>query len=662
MSRFLIKSNYLQWSARHETLRVDAWGPDCVRVRCTLENEVGDASPILLEAASSKPSIKMDGNEAILVNGAITVRITDTGWIRFFKGNESEPFLQEEPCAKVRHFRSLIGGSYTAETRFTAHEDERFYGLGQHTHGFFDQKGCVIDLEQSNTNVTIPFLVSNRRYGFLWNNPAQGRVELGRTVTRWTAERTCQIDYLVMTGDNYHDIMARYADVTGHPPMLPEFASGFWQCKLRYKTQDELLNVAREYKRRQLPISVIVIDYFHWPYMGAWDFDPECFPDPEAMVKELKEMGIELMVSIWPTVNPDSPEWEEMYERGALVRTERGEMVQRCFTDTHVEGKAYLQYYDATHPAGREYLWQKVKKNYVDRGIRVFWLDSNEPEWFPHFDHDHLRYHAGNGEQVGNLYPYYHSKCFYDGLKKEGEDEVFLLCRGAWAGSQRFGSSVWSGDIPSTFEMMRIQIAAGLNTAMSGIPGWNSDIGGFHGGNIEDPEFRELVIRWFQWACFCPIMRLHGVRQPSTVKGGADNEVWSFGEEAYQILVEYLNLREKLRPYIAEQMQLAHKKGIPPMRPLFFDFPDDEEVYNIGDTYMFGSDLLVAPVTQMGQRSRLVYLPAGNNWKNVWSGVSYKGGQWLEVDAPLEQIPIFIRGNINYDKVFPGLEVIKKIG
>lgn len=405
MNPFQTQAAALVWRRGAQTLRLEAWGPDCVRVRCTESPSIDDRPMALVEPLPADAQIAIADGESVLVNGRVTVRVSDTGWTRFYNTDNGAVLLEEEPTLRVRHFRGLPGGGdrFRIEARFRACDGERLYGMGQHTDGILDRKGCVIDLEQQNTNVTIPFCVSSRGYGFLWNNPSQGRAEFGLTRTRWTGDCARQIDYVVMAGARPADVLARYADCTGHAPMLPTFAAGFWQSKLRYSTQDEVLRVAREYRRRGLPLSVLVIDYFHWPIMGAWDFDPECFPDPEAMIRELKQMGIETAVSIWPTVNPDAPAWEEMSERGLLVRTERGLNAQKCFTDSHVTGKAFMQYYDATHPEARAYLWDKAKRNYYDRGVRVFWLDSNEPEWFPHFDHDLMRYRAGNGAEVGNL-------------------------------------------------------------------------------------------------------------------------------------------------------------------------------------------------------------------------------------------------------------------
>jgi alpha-D-xyloside xylohydrolase len=241
------------------------------------------------------------------------------------------------------------------------------------------------------------------------------------------------------------------------------------------------------------------------------------------------------------------------------------------------------------------------------------------------------------------------AQAFYEGLKSTGEDEIVTLCRSAWAGSQKYGAAVWSGDIASTFEELQAQVRAGMNIGISGIPWWTTDIGGFHGGDPESAYFRELIVRWFQFGTFCPLFRLHGFRLPSDLNrywiSGGPNEVWSFGDEAYEIISDLLHLRERLRPYIMAQMTAAHKKGTPPMRPLFYDFPDDAAAWEIEDQFMFGTDILVAPVLFEGATNRKVYLPTGNSWRNPWSGESFNGGQWIMATAPLHQIPLYLRGD-----------------
>jgi len=332
---------------------------------------------------------------------------------------------------------------------------------------------------------------------------------------------------------------------------MPEYGLGFWQCKLRYQTQEELLSIAREYKTRKLPIDLIVIDFFHWPKQGDWRFDSTYWPDPDSMIKELKEMNIELMISIWPTVDTKSENYNEMLENGYLIRTDRGIRIGMDF-----EGNTI--HYDATNPEARKYLWGKARTNYYSKGIKVFWLDEAEPEYTA-YDFDNYRYYLGPNLKIGNIYPREYARTFYEGMEAAGQKNIVNLLRCAWAGSQKFGALVWSGDIASSWSSLRNQLAAGLNMGIAGIPWWTTDIGGFHGGDPNDEAFRELFVRWFQWGAFCPVMRLHGDREPkqqqvgttggATCLSGAPNEVWYYGEEVYGICKKYMFIREEMRDY-----------------------------------------------------------------------------------------------------------------
>lgn len=362
----------------------------------------------------------------------------------------------------------------------------------------------------------------------------------------------------------------------------------------------------------------------------------------DAMIAELKSLNIELMVSIWPTVEKGSDNYEEMLRRGLLVRQDRG-------IRASMEGRGYPIHFDATNPAARKYVWETAKRNYHDRGIRSYWLDEAEPEYSV-YDFDIYRYQAGSNLTVGNFYPSDYTKAFYEGMREAGQEEIVSLVRCAWAGSQKYGALVWSGDIASSWGSLRNQLAAGLNMGLSGFAWFTTDIGGFHGGDPNDPEFRELLVRWFQWGTYCPVMRLHGDREPkqerlgdSYIRSGADNEVWSYGEEIYGICKKYLNIREELRDYTRELMKEAHEKGDPLMRPLFYDFPQDEKAWKTEDQYMYGSKYLVAPILTPGQTKREVYLPeAGTKWKGV-DGTTYEGGKSVTVDAPIETMPVFTR-------------------
>lgn len=613
-----------------------------------------------METERTDVQIQIHEDYATIKNGKIQARISKYGKLTFY--NDKEEVLLDEYlrnrldvfadyCSaleiEAREFKPIIGGDYQLTMRFVSNPNEKIFGMGQYQQPYLNLKGTDLELAQRNSQASVPFYISSLGYGFLWNNPAVGRATFGKNITSFEAYSTKGLDYWITAEDTPAKIEEAYAKAVGTVPMMPEYAMGFWQCKLRYQTQEELLSVAREYKKRNLPISVIVIDYFHWPLQGDWRFDPQYWPDPEAMIRELKELGIELMVSIWPTVDYHSENFEEMRDKGYLVRTERGFRIAMDFQGNTI-------HYDATNPEARDYVWKKAKKNYYDKGVKTFWLDEAEPEYSV-YDFENYRYYLGPNVQIGNIYPAMYAKTFYDGMKAEGQENIINLLRCAWAGSQKYGALVWSGDIHSSFASLRNQLAAGLNMGIAGISWWTTDIGGFHGGDPKDPAFQELLVRWFEYGTFCPVMRLHGYREPlkepmGTIGGaacvsGADNEVWSFGDENYEILKKYLDLRERMKPYITELMNDAHQNGTPVMRPMFYDFPKDQKAWEVEDQYMFGGDVLVAPVLYENMRHREVYLPEGNQWKHYWTGKIYQGGQTLTVDAPMENIPVFVRNN-----------------
>ncbi len=642
-----------------EEVWLEAWGANALRIRGTKSDSMPQADWALQKPEKTECQIEVHDNVGTITNGGIRAEITRFGKIKIYNGN-NKLILEEysrnrkdicgEKCSalevEAREFKAIPGGDYHLTQRFESLDrNEKLYGMGQYQQPYLDLKGLDLELAHRNSQASVPFVLSSLGYGLLWNNPGVGRAVLGRNIMSFEAFSTKTLDYWVVAGDTPAQIEEAYADVTGKVPMMPEYGLGFWQCKLRYQTQEELLEVAREYKRRNLPIDVIVVDFFHWPKQGEWKFDPVYWPDPKAMVAELKEMGIELMVSIWPTVERESENYEEMLEKGYLIRTDRGVRVGLDF-------QAATIHYDATNPGARDYLWNKAKENYYEYGIKIFWLDEAEPEYSV-YDFDNYRYHMGSNLQIGNIYPREYAKTFFNGMEAQGQENIVNLLRCAWAGSQKYGALVWSGDIASSFDSMRNQLAAGLNMGIAGIPWWTTDIGGFHGGNPDDPEFRELFVRWFQWGAFCPVMRLHGDREPrqpqqgttggSTCCSGAANEVWSYGEEVYEICKKYIGVREDLRDYVREQMMQAHEKGTPVMRPLFYEFPEDRICWDNEEEYMFGEKYLVAPILVPGQRRKEVYLPKGSNWEAMDDGTVYSGGENITVDAPIDYMPVFKR-------------------
>ncbi len=666
---------------------IEPWGANSLRVRMTMEPKMDDndwslCEPIKdTEAQISFEEIDVTdpwykgqewakyhqtGVVATLTNGKITAKVNPEGWISYY--NQKGELLTEEYWRNRnrinryavplrvdgREMKPIQGGTdYELTARFEAFDDERIYGMGQYQEKNLNKKGALLELAHRNSQASVPFYLSSRGYGFFWNNPAIGTANFGMNKTEWYAKSTRKMDYFITAGDTPAEISFQYSEATGRTPMMPEFGLGYWQCKLRYRNQDEILEVAREHKRRGLPMDAIVVDFFHWTMQGEFKFEPRDWPDPDAMVKELKELGIETVVSVWPTIDERSENFGEMNSKGYLVRADRGNA-------NHMTWMGNTVFYDATHPGAQKFVWDKCKQNYYQKGIRIFWLDEAEPEYGP-YDFDNYRYYAGPALQCTNIYPLMYAKGFYDGLKEEGETEILSLVRCAWAGSQKYGVLTWSGDIHSSFRAMREQLQAGLNMGMAGIPWWTSDIGGFIGGDISDPYFKELLVRWFAWGAFCPVFRMHGERSPwyereqefinnvRQLTSGQDNEVWSFGEENYEILKEYLFIRERLRPYIRECMRAASMTGEPVMRPMFFDFPADEACWQVEDQYMFGPDLLVAPVMEIGLRSRKVYLPAGLAWTEASTGKVFQGGEIVEVEAPLHIIPVFVREGKHYD-------------
>lgn len=628
---------------------ISACGNGCIRFQATASPELVSQDFTLMPKKTDAKTW-MEGETACLQTGNLTVRIENNGRCSYYAGERRILWEQPEQTFSMhyRNYRNIGSGLWSMRVSFEPQETEQFYGLGHERMNVFSKKGCTVDLRHLNTKSTIPYVYSSLGYGFLWNMPSTGLVELGNNRTRWYSDCAKTMDYVVIEG-NPKEACCKLTDLTGHAPKMPEWALGFWQSKLRYETQEQLLSVARKYKELNVPLSVIVVDYFHWTEQGDYKFDPVYWPDPKKMAEELHEMGIRLMVSMWPTINENSENYAYMVDHNMLLRTASGSNRVFDFYGPQAE-------IDATNPDTRQFIWKKLKQNYIDNGVDLMWFDEAEPEVHPeHFDN--LIMHAGRGDEVALIYPYYYAQLVYDGMKEMGRDDIITLTRAAYTGVQRFGALVWSGDIRSDFESLTEQVKAGLHMSMCGIPWWNTDIGGFYGGNIESEEFRELIVRWFQYGVFSPVMRIHGsrdghdrtrdIKEPT----GGDNEIWSFGEKNLPILKELIRLRYRLIPYISKQMDIASEEGIPVMRPMFLEFPKDTTCYETGDQYMFGDEILFAPITKKGQTKRKVYLPKGT-WVLTKDRVVYEGNQWVEISAEIQEFIAFVKEGADVLNVF----------
>ena len=669
---FLQEDNAL--IARHngETLRIEPWGPDALRVRAYMYENTSSHDWALTETPETTKCTVTIGEEdywvgdgtisktpcAEIVNGRICATVNFAGVISFYRDGSlilreyfrfyGGTLAQTSRCLKIvnREWKGIIGaGEYQLTVRFDANEGEKIYGMGQYQQPYLNLKGTILELAQRNSQISVPFMISSLGYGFLWNNPAVGRVTFAANQTEWIARATKQMDYWITAGDNPKDILTRYTAVTGHAPLFPESLMGLWQCKLRYRTQDEVLTVARQYQQEGIKIDQIVIDFFHWTVQGDWKFDKTYWPDPKAMIDELHSMGIRVIVSVWPSVDRRSENFAPMTERGLLIRTERGAAQTYDYQGDCVE-------IDPFNPETRKYIWDVCKRNYADLGIDGFWLDNSEPDYGV-YDFENYRYCEGSALTCSNLYPQMFSRAFFEPMSEGKKETPVNLLRCGWAGSQKYGNVIWSGDVPSTFEAFREQLQAGLNIGLAGIPWWTTDIGGFMTDDVNDPDFRQLLIRWYQFAVYSAVLRMHGDRGPYNIPPlddrdwgggylhtGQPNELWSYGEENYRIMRKYYDIRIAMHDYVKDLYKDAHETGAPLIRTMFFEFPQDEKCWDLQDQYMFGTKYLVAPILYLNQYEREVYLPEGK-WKNVNSGEILAGGQSITVKAPIDEIPVF---------------------
>ena len=662
--QFTAEKNALTARRGGETLRIEGWGRDSLRVRAVMYDGWTGNDWALTETPEAADCEVQTGRDtdgtpcAQIRNGRITATVNFAGVLSFFR--DGELILREyyrsyggtisrgSRCLKIvnREWKGCIGGSeYQLTVRFDANDGEKIFGMGQYQQPQMDLKGSMLELAQRNSQISVPFMVSSLGYGLLWNNPAVGSVTFANNRTEWVARSTRQMDYWITCADTPKEIIRNYTGVTGRAPEFPENLMGLWQCKLRYRTQDEVLTVARQYRKEGIKIDQIVIDFFHWTLQGDWKFDKTYWPDPKAMVDELHSMGIRVIVSVWPSVDRKSENFGPMTEQGLLIRTERGAAQTYDYQGDCVE-------IDPFNPETRKYIWEVCKKNYYDFGIDGFWLDNSEPDYGV-YDFENYRYCAGPALSCSNMYPQMFSRAFFEPMKEEKAVTPVNLLRCGWAGSQKYGNVIWSGDVPSTFESFREQLQAGLNMGLAGIPWWTTDIGGFMTDDVNDPDFRQLLIRWYQFAVYSAVLRMHGDRGPYDIPPlddrdwgggylhtGQPNELWSYGEENYRIMRKYYDIRIAMHEYIKALYREAHENGSPLIRTMFYEFPEDAKCWEIQDQYMFGPDYLVAPILYLNAFERDVYLPEGI-WENVNTGETVQGGCTIHVNAPIDEIPVF---------------------
>ncbi|GAB3453977.1 hypothetical protein GCM10027321_04670 [Massilia terrae] len=546
--------------------------------------------------------------------------------------------------------------TYQVGASFAAPADEHYYGMGQNQEstGPLDLRGRVIDCQHwyeapGGESVCVPFLVSSKGYGIIWDNPSPTRLQAainGRTsLQSKVGER---LSFFIVTGKTPEEIYSGYARVTGKTPIPPKAAFGLIQSKARYESQQEVLRVAKTYREKRYPLDIMVVDWFYWTRMGQLDIDPAQFPDPDGMNKQLHAMGMQSIISIWPRFETSGRYFNELDTKGYLLKDKDGKTVDGLPFRADRAGALI----DATNPAARKWFWEHARDNILSHGFDYPWLDETEPDLVP----DGYFYSIGSGDRYHNVFPLLHVEGVADGMRAwKPNKRRLILSRAAYLGSQRSGALFWSSDINPSWEALARQIPTGLNMTASGIAYWGNDIGGWQWlpqstqathAPLLDPsgardtvgqnnDYPELFTRWFQYGTFLPTLRVHGDRKHT--------EIWEFGAPAEAILARYDRLRYQLIPYIYSLAKQTWDNGAPFMRPLWMDFPLDPNVADIGTQYMFGPAFLVAPVTAQGQTEKDVYLPAGSEWYDFWTNEKHAGGRWIKVAAPIDRIPVFVK-------------------
>ena len=683
-----IHAQELKLQRNDATVLVEPYGPNIVRVSMSLLKADALAAPGYGIVAKPLPdgwSADSTGSGDILRSSRLIVTVSPQGkpWVptgtaadiaKFFNGSTpgiglsiktpdgqtlvqldgwqmSVPNYKDGNHDILYDRRPADPPFYQVGASFAAPRDEHYYGLGQNQEGFLDRRGhslrCAHDYNApSGQTVCVPFVVTNKGYGIVWDNPGRTTVDFGfNNTTRWTSDTGQRVSFFVIAGKSYDEIYEGYRTLTGDVPMLPKSAYGYIQCKQRYSSQAELMAVAQGYRDRHLPIDDLVIDWFHYTKMGEMDLDPAKWPDPVAMNTQLHAMNFHVMISVWPRFIPEDRFYATVLKNGWFEQLADG---------TPTNGLPYDRAgadIDTTNPDAAKWYWSVIKDNYVAKGFDAFWADETEPDLPPNGSY----FHVGPGTQFYNVYPLFHTAAFYNGMRQDMAERALILARDSYLGAQHNGTIFWSSDINGNWDTLRREIPTGINFVASGMPYWSTDIGGwqylpyFHKPErpvLIDPsdaraevnhydDYPELYVRWFEYGAFQPNFRTHGSRP--------ENEVWSYGKQAEPILEKYLRLRYQLMPYLYSLAYRTHQTGAPFMRGLFMDFGDDPNTANIGDEYMFGPSLLIAPVVEQGMTTRAVYLPAGTDWFNYWTNERLHGGQTITVAAPIDTIPIFVK-------------------
>ncbi|MGN6416315.1 MAG: TIM-barrel domain-containing protein [Pseudobacter sp.] len=630
-------------------IEVQFYNPSVVRVIKfpTGKEFIKESLPVIAKPQQIAMTIKQDKNLLTIRNATIKLQLNlASGAISCFT-KEGRPLLKEkENSSAFMPFDDAGNSTFSVRQAFVLDRDEAIYGLGQQQRGKMIQRNLQLQMVQGNTDDYIPFFQSVKGYGVFWDNYSPTQFIDNADSTSFNSVVGDGIDYYFMYGGNADGVIACMRELTGQAPMFPLWTFGYWQSKERYKSQDELVGVVKKYRELGVPLDGIIQDWQYWGNNYLWNamefLNPE-FYDPEKMVKDIHNLNAHAIISIWNSFGPHTKQYRELEKIHALMDFKTW---PESGSEKWPPNPAYpsgVRVYDPYNPAARDIFWKYLNAGLFSIGIDGWWMDSSEPDHLQSKPSDfNNKTYLGSFRKVRNAFPlmtvggvYQHQREVSSGKR------VFILTRSAFAGQQRYGANTWSGDVFASWNALRNQISAGLNFSLCGIPYWNSDIGGFFlnafPAKLQDPEYRELYVRWLEFGTFCPMMRSHGADAP--------REIYQFGKKGgneYDAIEKFIRLRYSLLPYIYSASREVTAQHSSMMRALMMDFASDKNALDINDQFMFGRSLLVSPVTA-SVKSKETYLPAGSSWYDLWTNERSEGGRKVSKTTPIDIIPVYVK-------------------
>jgi len=614
-----------------------------------------------------KTDIKQQAAVVELQSDNLKVKLNlNSGTISYFSKSGTALLNEKENSTSFKPFNDAGTNTYNIEQAYVLDKDEAIYGLGQQQAGKMVQRNLTMNMVQNNTSDYVPFFQSAKGYGLFWDNYSPTTFTDNPESTSFKSEVGDCIDYYFMYGGNADGVIAKMRDLTGQAPMIPLWTFGFFQSKERYKSQDEAVAVVKKYRELKVPLDGIIQDWQYWGNNYLWnamEFLNVDFPNPQKFVDDVHKLNAHLTISIWNSFGPKTKQYRELDSIGALMNFNTWPQSGSEKWPPNRDYPSGVRVYDPYNPAARDIFWKHLNKGLFSLGIDGWWLDSSEPDHLDvkPSDFDNKTF-LGSFRKVRNAFPLMAVGGIYDHQRSVSDSKrVFILTRSAFAGQQRYGANTWSGDVNSSWNALRNQISAGLNFSLTGIPYWNSDIGGFFLWNfkkkLEDPEYRELYVRWLEFGAFCPMMRSHGADAP--------REIYQFGkkgDKAYDAIEKYINLRYRLLPYIYSTSWDVTANQSSMMRALVMDFAADKNALDINDQFMLGRSIMVSPVTNAmyikpvingrdtsfaedfsAVKTKEAYLPAGTDWYDFWTGEKINGGKKTTKETPLDIIPLYIK-------------------